>query len=584
MLEKASKSIEAVIKSIKESDIEAYEKAAIDHLNEGYNSHNIDNILKLKSAVESVQSSFSSSIIDRIDEEILCLRAIIKLNKIIENGPGDDSESDAVFILENMGHYSAISAMKLMTAMDYPTHVDIPIDDESSTLNRYSKIIRNIFEGLLSASEKDLGKGMVFSGNILISKVIKDIYKIPGTSRNKDVRLLIDFMRKNHGKSDPIMRSFFSKIDHHYSSEKLLIEDIPVFDSGTITNPEIIFSIVKSFPDGDVNVPVLMRENIDAEFVFGSDAVDGEMVIRKNPFVKKIKSGSLKADMFLAFSTSSIKDSYVRSIMDFSITFGVSIPKGYKLCSINAKAAMELCCGSIDRGRIRLTGAIASTVWINQRPEKKEELRHISEVISLSSFNNKVKYNKDFSAGILKNMGTDFAKKLIETILEKHDSSKVSYWSGSVVIDSICSFKSELGVLPDRGSFFIGNSTQIHDLNNAGVRFTDMFYPNGDVLHDFRKVMKIEDLITLSNMGAYLSVKDPPRDINQALELASRRKKKVEYTALLRSYSFDELIKIAKTVNHFSALINAFPEKIDKMINIMPRKNRQMLISDQFEL
>lgn len=159
MLEKASKSIEAVIKSIKESDIEAYEKAAIDHLNEGYNSHNIDNILKLKSAVESVQSSFSSSIVDRIDEEILCLRAIIKLNKIIENGPGDDSESDAVFILENMGHYSAISAMKLMTAMNYPTRVDIPIDDESSTLNRYSKIIRNIFEGLLSASEKRSWQG-----------------------------------------------------------------------------------------------------------------------------------------------------------------------------------------------------------------------------------------------------------------------------------------------------------------------------------------------------------------------------------------------------------------------------------------
>ena len=85
-------------------------------------------------------------------------------------------------------------------------------------------------------------------------------------------------------------------------------------------------------------------------------------------------------------------------------------------------------------------------------------------------------------------------------------------------------------------------------------------------------------------MGFYINSKDTASSPLKALAMASRSVKQPVYTAALRKYDFSELLPLAKSSNHFTALQNAFPEHMDEMIDLMPRKNRGKVIADSFNL
>lgn len=69
-------------------------------------------------------------------------------------------------------------------------------------------------------------------------------------------------------------------------------------------------------------------------------------------------------------------------------------------------------------------------------------------------------------------------------------------------------------------------------------------------------------------MGFYINSKDTASSPLKALAMASRSVKQPVYTAALRKYDFSELLPLAKSSNHFTALQNAFPEHISENLNL----------------
>lgn len=87
-----------------------------------------------------------------------------------------------------------------------------------------------------------------------------------------------------------------------------------------------------------------------------------------------------------------------------------------------------------------------------------------------------------------------------------------------------------------------------------------------------------EQLVELARMGFYINSKDTASSPLKALAMASRSVKQPVYTAALRKYDFSEILPLAKSSNHFTALQNAFSEHMDEMIDLMPRKTEGKLL------
>lgn len=97
-------------------------------------------------------------------------------------------------------------------------------------------------------------------------------------------------------------------------------------------------------------------------------------------------------------------------------------------------------------------------------------------------------------------------------------------------------------------------------------------------------IVTSDQLVELARMGFYINSKDTESSPLKTLVMASRHVKQPVYTASLRKYDFSKLLPLAKSSNHFTALQNAFPEHMDEMIDLMPRKNRGKVIADSFKL